>query len=125
MRQDGRIPPIFLDRFKEIGAWLDVNGEAIYGSRVWAAALPAGSEGAQTGGFEGAGNATYYTTGTTTSGCQHGQHAGYTHDAESCKAVDATGERAAACFVLNSFLDQGTGVAILPRRAEDGYWNSD
>jgi alpha-L-fucosidase len=26
---DGRIPPIFLDRFQEIGDWLSVNGEAI------------------------------------------------------------------------------------------------
>ena len=28
---DGRIPPIFLDRFARIGAWLGTNGEAIYG----------------------------------------------------------------------------------------------
>ena len=24
---DGRIPPIFLDRFQEIGEWMEINGE--------------------------------------------------------------------------------------------------
>ena len=32
---DGRIPVIMEERLAEIGAWLDVNGEAIYGSRRW------------------------------------------------------------------------------------------
>ena len=32
---DGRIPPIFLDRFQEIGEWMQINGEAIYGTRPW------------------------------------------------------------------------------------------
>ena len=32
---DGRIPVIMEDRLARLGAWLAVNGEAIYGSRRW------------------------------------------------------------------------------------------
>lgn len=32
---DGRIPVIMQQRLAEIGSWLEVNGEAIYGSRQW------------------------------------------------------------------------------------------
>ncbi len=32
---DGRIPVIMEERLRQIGAWLDINGEAIYGSRPW------------------------------------------------------------------------------------------
>ena len=67
---DGRIAPIFLDRFERIGAWLATNGESIYGSRPWRGSLPHGMEGATEGGFAGAANATYYTAGTASSGCQ-------------------------------------------------------
>ena len=91
---DGRIPPIFLDRFQEIGEWMEINGEAIYGSRVWAGALPTGSEGAQPGGFQGAANATYYTSGTAKSGCQFGQSADSSGDVgagSGCQGAGAAG----------------------------------
>ncbi|MFN0014215.1 MAG: alpha-L-fucosidase [Saprospiraceae bacterium] len=31
----GKIPPIMQERLLEIGKWMDVNGEAIYGTRRW------------------------------------------------------------------------------------------
>ena len=31
----GRIVPIFEERLLQLGAWLDVNGEAVYSSKPW------------------------------------------------------------------------------------------
>lgn len=32
---DGMIPTLFEERLRGVGAWLDINGEAIYASKPW------------------------------------------------------------------------------------------
>lgn len=31
----GQIPPVYEERLRQIGDWLRINGEAIYGSQPW------------------------------------------------------------------------------------------
>lgn len=33
--KEGTISPLYQDYLLKLGAWLEVNGEAIYGSRPW------------------------------------------------------------------------------------------
>ncbi|WP_405722862.1 alpha-L-fucosidase [Streptomyces sp. NBC_01537] len=42
-RADGTIPDVALDRLRAIGAWLDMNGEGIYGSSPWSRPEEAGA----------------------------------------------------------------------------------
>ncbi|MEU5029463.1 alpha-L-fucosidase [Streptomyces milbemycinicus] len=42
-KPDGTIPAIMQERLRDIGAWLDVNGPAIYGSTPWVRAEEEGS----------------------------------------------------------------------------------
>ena len=33
--KDGIIPPIYEERLKQIGDWLEINGDAIFKTKVW------------------------------------------------------------------------------------------
>jgi alpha-L-fucosidase len=44
---DGTIPPVQMTRLQALGAWLDLNGEAIYGTHPWKPAVGQTSEGIQ------------------------------------------------------------------------------
>jgi alpha-L-fucosidase len=44
-KDDGTISSIQLDRLHKLGAWLDVNGEALFGSRPWVKASATGPDG--------------------------------------------------------------------------------
>lgn len=45
-RPDGSIPQIQLDRLRALGVWLDINGEAIFGTRPWTRADAKTADGA-------------------------------------------------------------------------------
>ena len=44
---DGTIPPVQMTRLQALGAWLDLNGDAIYGTHHWKPAVGQTSEGIQ------------------------------------------------------------------------------
>lgn len=52
---DGRIATIFQERLAQLGAWLKVNGEAVYGSTKWRAQNDTAAAGTERGTFYTAG----------------------------------------------------------------------
>lgn len=43
--KEGLIIPIYEERLRQIGSWLELNGEAIYGSRPWVVQKDEGTNG--------------------------------------------------------------------------------
>jgi len=56
---DGRIPLLMQERLGDIGAWLEVNGEAIYGTQLWQRSLVADKENVPTVRYTAKGNDLY------------------------------------------------------------------
>ena len=78
---DGRIATLFQERLLQIGGWLKVNGEAIYGSRMWREHNDTASHGMERG--------VYYTASSSTSGNLSNQSQSQTEGAAGGAAAPA------------------------------------
>ncbi|KAJ8301899.1 hypothetical protein KUTeg_020886 [Tegillarca granosa] len=60
-QKDGKIAPIFEERLRQLGSWLQVNGEAIYGTKPWSHQNDTVAKGVYTSKTNG-GKTTVYAT---------------------------------------------------------------